>query len=172
MPGTRASCPVTSGARSSGFATRRIATKSHSPVTEYASVTPSTSARALPRSGRASQSARIRTTAWVTARRSGRRHGSRRGCSHACARRGAAASCALGLVELLAAPLALRLRSAGLALGAREGPLGRRALALGCCGGLLGLAQGGARGLHALLRGLLARRLGLALGGRALALGG
>src|SRR4051794_36211168 len=42
------------------------ATKSHSPVTDQASVTPSTSASRPPSTGSASRSARIRMTACVT----------------------------------------------------------------------------------------------------------
>src|SRR3954469_5064703 len=161
MPGTRASWAVTTFARSSGFATRRMATKSHAPVTEYASATPSRSASAPPRSGSASRSARIRTTAWVTRRMFPRRRAAE-----------PAGSCALRLLELPAAALDLRGGVVGILLGARECLLGGLSLALGGGGGLLGVAERGPSRLHALLGGLPALRLGLALGGGALALSG
>src|SRR5919198_2268853 len=66
MPGRRASLLVTTSASWSVSATRMTATKSHSPVTDQASVTPSTSARRPPSTGSASLSALIRITAWVT----------------------------------------------------------------------------------------------------------
>ena len=66
MPLSSAKRCVTTSATSSGLRTRSIATKSHSPVTEYASATPSTSASAPPRVEIASRSASMRTIAWVT----------------------------------------------------------------------------------------------------------
>src|SRR5919199_340085 len=65
MPGSRASLAVTTSASSSWRPTLTIATKSHSPVTEYASATPSTPASSPPRVPSASRSAQIRTTAVV-----------------------------------------------------------------------------------------------------------
>src|SRR3954469_8424711 len=58
---------VTTCATSSGLRTRTMATKSHSPVTEYASATPSTSASAPPSVGSASREAFTSTTACVMA---------------------------------------------------------------------------------------------------------
>src|SRR3954452_1081633 len=69
MPGSCASDSVTTFASCSGSATRIIATKSHSPVTDQASETPSISASWPPSVWSASRSARIRTTACVTRRR-------------------------------------------------------------------------------------------------------
>jgi hypothetical protein len=57
---------VTTSATSAGSRTRSIATKSHSPVTEYASATPSTSASRPPSVSIAERSASMRTIAWVT----------------------------------------------------------------------------------------------------------
>src|SRR4051794_22245413 len=74
MPGSCASDSVTTFASRSGSATRIIATKSHSPVTDQASETPSISASCPPSVWSASRSARIKTTACVTSgriRRSG-----------------------------------------------------------------------------------------------------
>src|SRR3954452_25407107 len=68
MPGSCASDSVTTFASCSGSATRIIATKSHSPVTDQASETPSISASCPPSVWSASRSARIRTTACVTRR--------------------------------------------------------------------------------------------------------
>src|SRR4051812_30598306 len=69
MPGSCASDSVTTFASRSGSATRIIATKSHSPVTDQASETPSISASCPPSVWSASRSARIKTTACVTGRR-------------------------------------------------------------------------------------------------------
>src|SRR3954451_8923710 len=69
MPGSCASDSVTTFASRSGSATRIIATKSHSPVTDQASETPSISASCPPSVWSASRSARIKTTACVTRRR-------------------------------------------------------------------------------------------------------
>src|SRR4051794_396190 len=69
IPGSCASDSVTTFASCSGSATRIIATKSQSPVTDQASETPSISASCPPRVWSASRSARIRTTACVTRRR-------------------------------------------------------------------------------------------------------
>src|SRR5215213_6646234 len=69
MPGSCASDSVTTFASCSGSDTRIIATKSHSPVTDQASETPSISASCPPRVWSASRSARIKTTACVTGRR-------------------------------------------------------------------------------------------------------
>src|SRR3954453_17206435 len=66
MPGSCASDSVTTFASCSGSATRIIATKSQSPVTDQASDTPSISASCPPSVRSASRSARIRTTACVT----------------------------------------------------------------------------------------------------------
>src|SRR5436190_5663321 len=57
--------PVTTSASCSWSGTRTIATKSQSPVTEYASATPSMSASSPPSVDSASRSASIRTTALV-----------------------------------------------------------------------------------------------------------
>src|SRR3954451_4459961 len=65
MPGSCASDSVTTFASRSGSATRIIATKSHSPVTDQASATPSISASCPPRVWSASRSARIKNTACV-----------------------------------------------------------------------------------------------------------
>src|SRR5215208_1413052 len=69
MPGSCASDSVTTFASCSGSDTRIIATKSHSPVTDQASETPSISASCPPSVWSASRSARIKTTACVTQRR-------------------------------------------------------------------------------------------------------
>src|SRR3984893_7673892 len=61
---------TTTGASCSCSRTRTMATKSHSPVTEYASATPSTAASSAPSVGIAERSASISTTAWVTIGRS------------------------------------------------------------------------------------------------------
>src|SRR3954469_1305226 len=66
MPGSCASDSVTTFASCSGSATRTIATKSHAPVTDQASETPSISASWPPSVWSASRSARIKTTACVT----------------------------------------------------------------------------------------------------------
>src|SRR3954453_12503885 len=66
MPGSCASDSVTTFASCSGSATRIIATKSHSPVTDQASETPSISASWPPSVWSASRSALIKTTACVT----------------------------------------------------------------------------------------------------------
>src|SRR5256885_17147122 len=66
MPGTCESLEVTMSAISSWFLTRRTATKSNSPVTEYASATPGTSARAGPSLAIADRSASISTMAVTT----------------------------------------------------------------------------------------------------------
>src|SRR5256884_9236572 len=66
MPGTCESLEVTMSAISSWFLTRRIATKSNSPVTEYASATPGTSASAGPSLAIADRSASISTMAVTT----------------------------------------------------------------------------------------------------------
>src|SRR5215212_3716403 len=69
MPGSCESDSVTTFASCSGSGTRIIATKSHSPVTDQASETPSISASCPPSVWSASRSARIKTTACVTQRR-------------------------------------------------------------------------------------------------------
>src|SRR3954452_11450989 len=66
-PGSFTSSPVTTSASISCRGTRMIATKSHSPVTEYASATPSRSASWPPSVCRASRSASMSTTAVVIA---------------------------------------------------------------------------------------------------------
>src|SRR3954468_23804643 len=66
MPGSCASDSVTTFASCSGSPTRIIATKSHSPVTDQASDTPSISASWPPSVWSASRSALIKTTACVT----------------------------------------------------------------------------------------------------------
>src|ERR687894_719036 len=63
MPSSLARRSVMTRASSSGSGTRRIATKSHSPVTDQASATPSSSASRPPRSGSAERAARTSTTA-------------------------------------------------------------------------------------------------------------
>src|SRR5438067_5830902 len=64
-PDSTVIAPVTTSASCSWSGTRTIATKSHSPVTEYASATPSMSASSPPSFESASRSASIKTTAWV-----------------------------------------------------------------------------------------------------------
>src|SRR2546430_14648907 len=66
MPGTCDSREVTTSAISSWFLTRTITTKSNSPVTEYASATPGTSASAGPSLAIADRSASISTMAVTT----------------------------------------------------------------------------------------------------------
>src|SRR5436189_183385 len=67
MPGTCDSREVTTSAISSWFLTRTITTKSNSPVTEYASATPGTSASAGPSLAIADRSALLQTPMSVVA---------------------------------------------------------------------------------------------------------